>query len=65
VDLALCEDEQALTSIQDSALESMRRTNPAARALPLLAAIAAGRSAVIRLPYWPGLQLEVGLGPGA
>lgn len=65
LDLALREDEQALTSIQDSALESMRRTNPAARALPLLAAIAAGRSAVIGLPYGPGLQLEVRLEPGA
>jgi hypothetical protein len=65
VDLALCEDEQPLTSIQDGALETMRGTNPAARALPLLAAIAAGRPAVIRLPYWPGLQLEVRLEPGA
>jgi hypothetical protein len=65
LDLAPCEDEQPITSMPDAALESMRRTNPAARALPLLAAIAAGRSALIRLPYWPGLQLEVRLEPGA
>ncbi|CRI65557.1 conserved hypothetical protein; putative Thiolase-like domain [Thiocapsa sp. KS1] len=65
LDLALCEDEQPFTPMSDAALEVMRRTNPAARALPLLAAIAAGRSAVIRLPYWPGLQLEVRLEPGA
>lgn len=65
LDLDLCEDEQPLTAMPDAALEAMRRDNPAARALPLLAAIAAGRSAVIRLPHWPGLQLEVGVEPGA
>ncbi|WP_296807045.1 beta-ketoacyl synthase chain length factor [Thiocapsa sp.] len=63
--LAVREDEQPLTPMPDAPLEALRRTNPAARALPLLAAIAAGRSTVIRLPYWPGLQLEVRLGPGA
>jgi hypothetical protein len=65
LDLTLSKDEQPFTTMQDTALEAMRRGNPAARALPLLAAIAAGRSAVIRLPYWPGLQLEVCLEPGA
>jgi hypothetical protein len=65
LDLALREDEQPLTPMSDAALEAMRRTNPAARALPLLAAIAAGRPTVIRLPYWPGLQLEVRMEPGA
>ncbi|QVL46796.1 MAG: beta-ketoacyl synthase chain length factor [Thiocapsa sp.] len=65
LDLILSEDEQPFTPMQDTALEAMRRTNPAARALPLLAAIAAARPAVIRLPYWPGLQLEVRLEPCA
>jgi hypothetical protein len=65
LDLALCEDEQPFTPMPDAALEAMRRSNPAARALPLLAAIAAGRPAMVRLPYWPGLQLEVRLEPSA
>ncbi|RKT43448.1 beta-ketoacyl synthase chain length factor [Thiocapsa rosea] len=65
LDLTLCDDEQPFTPMQDGALEAMRRGNPAARALPLLAAIAAGRPAVIRLPYWPGLRLDVRLEPAA
>jgi hypothetical protein len=65
LDLTLSEDEQPFTTMQDTALEAMRRGNPAARALPLLAAIAAGRPTVIRLPYWPELQLEIRLEPGA
>ena len=63
LDLALREDERLSTPMQDAALDAMRRSTPAARALPLLAAIAAARPAAIRLPYWPGLHLEVRLEP--
>lgn len=45
----------------DPALEAMRTGNPAARALPLLAAIANGEPATIRLPYLDELMLTVQL----
>jgi len=54
-------DTKALTRMQDAELEGMRTGNPAARALPLLAAIAADRRTVLRLPYWPDLHLEARL----
>jgi Beta-ketoacyl synthase, N-terminal domain len=44
--LALC-DATGEDMMEDEGLEELRRANPAARALPLLAAIAAQRSAVI------------------
>jgi hypothetical protein len=37
--------------LADAALEALRLANPAARALPLLAAIARGAPATVRLPY--------------
>ncbi len=43
-------------------LEAMRVGNPAARALPLLAAIAAARTDELVLPYWPDLPLAVQVG---
>lgn len=52
---------QAETTMADAALETMRTGNPAARALPLLAALAAAGPAVLRLPYWPELALEARL----
>ncbi len=42
-------------------LEAMRLGNPAARALPMLAAIASGEPAEILLPYWSDLRLAVSL----
>lgn len=65
--LALCDhlNPPALTRMQDAELEAMRMGNPAARALPLLAAIAADRPTLVRLPYWPDLQLEARLIPNA
>jgi len=53
----------APTPMGDGALETMRTGNPAARALPLLAAIAAAGPRRLRLPYWPDLQLEIALEP--
>jgi len=66
LDLTLCDhpDPKALTRMQDPELEAMRTGNPAARALPLLAAIAAERPTLIRLPYWPDLRLDARLHPG-
>ena len=50
------------TTCADNALEAMRVGNPAARALPLLAALAAKRATTIELPYVSdrqGLRLQV------
>jgi hypothetical protein len=52
------EDE---TSMRNRALESLRIGNPAARALPLLAALAGAGPKSVRLPYWPDLQVEASL----
>lgn len=50
----------------DPALESLRQDNPAARALPLLAAIAAGHNAALSLGHGMGgsLRLRVVASPG-
>lgn len=47
------------TTMADQTLEAMRRGNPAARALPLLAAIAKALPMTVTLPYWPDLALQV------
>jgi len=50
------------TVMVEPALEAMRLGNPAARALPLLTAVAAGRTGELVLPYWPDLPLAVRVG---
>ncbi len=45
------------TTLDDPGLETLRRGNPAARALPLLAALAMQQSTDIHLPYLPGRGL--------
>ena len=47
----------------DTALEAMRRVNPVARSLPLLAALARKERAHIVLPYVGGQTLGVTLEP--
>lgn len=47
------------TTMGDETLEAMRLGNPAARALPLLAAIAKAQPMRVILPYWPDLALQV------
>lgn len=54
---------QTETTLADTGLEQLRRGNPAARALPLLAALAAGRNAKIGLPYLAGQGFQVQLEP--
>ncbi|MGB5831970.1 MAG: beta-ketoacyl synthase chain length factor [Thiohalocapsa sp.] len=63
--LALPDEAQSKpdTPMADYALEVMRAGNPAARSLPLLAALAGVGPALVRLPYWPDLPLEVQLEP--
>ncbi len=51
--------DAAASSMSDAALEALRREIPAARALPLLALLAAGRSGRTVLDYLDGTRLEV------
>jgi hypothetical protein len=51
------------SQMQDSALEKLRLSAPAARSLPLLEKIAQQHSAQIVLPYLPGLNLQTELKP--
>ena len=51
------------SQIDDADLEALRQGNPAARALPLLAALAAGRGGRLHLPYLDDLSLTLELTP--
>jgi len=55
----------ASTPMADASLEALRQGTPAARSLPLLAAIAQSASGTISLDYVPGLRVDLSLaGPG-
>jgi hypothetical protein len=56
--LELVKDQEE-TVLDHAGLEALRRDNPAARALPLLKALAEGATARLVLPYLPGRQLLV------
>ncbi|MBI4695216.1 MAG: beta-ketoacyl synthase chain length factor [Gammaproteobacteria bacterium] len=60
--LAFAGEGQA-TSAQEPGLEAVRLGNPAARALPLLAALAAGRRDEIYVEHAAGRLLAVGVAP--
>jgi hypothetical protein len=47
------------TTLSDSALEALRLSNPAARALPILQAIACKQAQTVVLPYLDGQNLSV------
>lgn len=51
--------DAAATTLPDAALEALRASHPAARALPLCAALAAGRNASVVLDYLPGLHCRI------
>jgi hypothetical protein len=53
--------DEAPTAMDDPGLEAMRTGNPAARALPLLRALALGGAHRLRLPYLDDLSLELQL----
>jgi hypothetical protein len=64
LELALA-GEGAETTLDDPGLERLRTANAAARALPLLAALAAGRAAAATLEWLPDLWLTVSSVPRA
>jgi hypothetical protein len=51
------------TRMPDARLETLRAGNPAARSLPLLAALAGGKSGQVRLPYLENSHLAVSVVP--
>ena len=60
VDLARAGEE---TTFADPGLEQLRTGNAAARGLPILAALAAGRDAQVTLEWLPGLRLALAAKP--
>lgn len=57
--LRLQRDHTPITTLQDSALESLRRSNPAARALPLLRLLALESSGVVAVEDAGGGSLRI------
>lgn len=55
--------EQPATGLDDGALESVRRTIPAARCLPLLSVLARGAAGEVIVEYVDGLSLRVSVRP--
>ena len=59
LDLSLLEEANEISSMTDTGLESLRKANSAARALPLLACLAKQQQASIVLPYLSNGALKV------
>ncbi|UCE90427.1 MAG: beta-ketoacyl synthase chain length factor [Pseudomonadota bacterium] len=59
LDIAMADDQGNEDRMQDTTLENLRTVNPAARALPLIMAIAREEAATVRLPYLPGSLLHI------
>jgi len=55
----------AVTRLPDEALEDLRANTPAARSLPLLAALARGEAASLVIDYFPDLELRLSVEPMA
>ncbi len=65
LELSLSGEPQAASALEEPALEALRQQVPAARALPLLAALAASREVNLVLDYVAGPALHVSLTPFA
>jgi len=65
LDVVFLPERAAATPMADAGLEALRRGVPAARGLPLLAALARGGSATLVLDYVEGTHLRVTLAPCA
>lgn len=63
MDVAFQPGAAAATTLADARLETLRRGVPAARSLPLLAALARSASATVDLEYVEGAHLRVTLAP--
>lgn len=65
IDVVFLPERAAATPMADAGLEALRRGVPAARSLPLLAALARAASATVILDYIEGAHLRVALTPCA
>lgn len=65
LDIELRRAENEGPRMNCAALESLRRGTPAARSLPLLAALAQGAPTTLTLDYLAGLELRIALAPMA
>ncbi len=61
--LACSFGSESVTGMRRPELESLRRSAPAARSLPMLELIASGRSGVVNLEYLDTLSLSVSVAP--
>lgn len=64
IDIALSPGAAAPSPARPAALEPLRQSVPAARGLPVLAALAAGRESVVILDYLEDMVLTVRVTPG-
>lgn len=64
IDLDLCPLGDRPSPARPTALEPLRRSVPAARCLPVLAALAVGEACVVTLDYLDDLALTVQVAPG-
>jgi Beta-ketoacyl synthase, N-terminal domain len=65
LDIEFVAREADATRMEDAALEELRRGVPAARSLPLLAALAGGVRATVILDYVAGTHLRIAVAPCA
>lgn len=65
LDIELRQKSGDASTMADAALEALRRGTPAARSLPLLAALARSAAAALILDYLPGLKIGVSSEPVA
>jgi hypothetical protein len=63
VELELRGASGATSRMSDAALEALRRGTPAARSLPLLAALARGEPETLILDYMPNLEIGLAVAP--
>jgi hypothetical protein len=63
LDIAVSPTAAEPTRMTDPRLESLRTGNPAARGLPLLAALARDAADTIVLPFGPGRRITIAVGP--
>ncbi|EWY41918.1 3-oxoacyl-ACP synthase [Skermanella stibiiresistens SB22] len=63
LDIALSARTGEATRMADAGLEALRTGNPAARSLPLLAALACGRETSVILDFGPSQQITVKVSP--
>jgi hypothetical protein len=63
IDVAAVSARAGASTMPDQALEALRTGVPAARSLPILAALARGAREALAIDYLEGLQLQVSVMP--